>query len=122
MCLCILAPKAANPEPDFVDAGAAFSGDFIFVCDGFAFIDGMVENGRSVFAYLMTHAPSTSLWGKDVSWLGATHGEDIPYVLGSPFMLDVDDLGKLMAGGFNAEEVEMAQQVMKYWTNFAKTG
>ena len=78
-----------------------------------------------MYPYLMTHRPSHSLWGKNMTGLGPTHGEDIAYVFGTPFLFDDDadeEKDYYLIGRFNDEEVDMSLQIIKYWSNFGKTG
>ena len=83
----------------------------------------LARAGRRVYTYLVTHVPSHSIFGP-YTWLGSAHGEEIPYVMGSPFMFDPDvQTDYRMSGRFGSQdEVEMSLQMMKYWSNFAKTG
>ena len=99
-------------------------GDFFFHCPTFSISEELSGAGNPVYTYRMTHVPGTSMWGKNLTWLGATHAEDIPYVFGSPFMLESADPDEnyQLIGHFNEDEIEMSKQVMKYWSNFAKTG
>eukprot|EP00057_Strongylocentrotus_purpuratus_P032232 XP_787009.3 PREDICTED: cholinesterase 1-like [Strongylocentrotus purpuratus] len=113
-------------EPDYRDAAANFLGDSVFLCPTFDFTQLLAQAGKTVFSYLMTHRPSHSVWGKNMTGLGPTHGEDVAYVFGAPFMYDNDaddeDQDCYLVGRFNVEEVEVSIQMMKYWSNFGKTG
>lgn len=111
-------------EPEYTDVIVGCMGDFFFLCPSFEAADHLSAAGLPTYKYIMSHRPSVSIWGKVMTWLGATHGEDLPYTLGSPFMLDIFDPDQsfLLTGLFNDEEVELAMQVMRYWSNFAKTG
>lgn len=53
------------------------------------------------------------------SWITAAHGDELPFVLGYPFMGTKDCL---FPYSFTDRDREVSMKVMKYWTNFAKTG
>ncbi|XP_041479634.1 cholinesterase 1-like [Lytechinus variegatus] len=116
--------EMVKAEPEYSDVAADFMGDYFFVCPNFLAADQLSDAGITTYSYMMTHRPSVSMWGKQIEWLGATHGEDLPYTLGNPFMLESLDPehNLFLIGLFNEQEVEMAIQIMKYWSNFAKTG
>ncbi|XP_030830218.1 cholinesterase 1 [Strongylocentrotus purpuratus] len=111
-------------EPEYTDVIVDCMGDFFFLCPSFEAADHLSAAGLPTYKYIMSHRPSVSIWGKGMTWLGATHGEDIAYTFGAPFLLDIldPDQSYLLTGLFNEEEVELAVQVMRYWSNFAKTG
>ncbi|XP_071495054.1 acetylcholinesterase-like [Diadema antillarum] len=113
--------QLANPESDHTDSVIDSTSDFLMLCPTMHFAT-KYSAVNPTYVYLMTHAPSASIWNKDIKWMGATHGEDIPYVFGSALMRAADDDESFMSGRFTDEEVEMSRQIMKYWTNFAKTG
>ncbi|XP_070546599.1 fatty acyl-CoA hydrolase precursor, medium chain-like [Ptychodera flava] len=98
---------------DYSDALSQQLGDFYFICPADASARAYAKAGFKVYKYHMTHVPSKTLW--PVKWIKATHAEDIPFVFGWHF---VDGLNWTIS----KEEVEMTLKVMKYWTNFAKTG
>ncbi|ELK07322.1 Bile salt-activated lipase [Pteropus alecto] len=47
------------------------------------------------------------------SWVGADHGNDIPYVFGKPFATPL---------GYGAQDRAVSKTVIAYWTNFARNG
>lgn len=114
----------SKAEPEYTDVVVNYMGDSYFVCPNFDAADHLSAAGLSTYSYIMTHRPSVSMWGKKLKWLGATHGEDLSYTLGNPFMLEsLDPESDLfLIGLFDEQEVELALQIMKYWSNFAKTG
>ncbi|XP_071493574.1 acetylcholinesterase-like [Diadema antillarum] len=113
-----------NPdERNYVDVAIGFFGDNVFACPSIELANRLVEAGRIVYPYIMTHEPSHSWWSSDAKWMGATHAEDIAYVFGSPLLIAADDDGPSEGRGrFNEAEVGISRQIMKYWSNFAKTG
>lgn len=113
----------SSPEPDYVDVIANNIGDSIFACPTVTLAEQMAKAGRNLFLYWMTHQPSHSFLGRPMTGLGATHGEDLAYVFGTPFLLEKEDPEDFyMVGRFNEEEVGVSLQMMKYWSNFGKTG
>ncbi|XP_071494932.1 acetylcholinesterase-like [Diadema antillarum] len=114
----------SNPEANFIDPLCDLAGDNFFLCPAFSYARQLSAAGLNVYSYVMTHRPSHSIWGRDKTWMGATHGEDIAYVFGSPFGVDSEDkeADYFLIGRFTEEEVEISQQIIKYWSNFAKTG
>nr|XP_054759223.1 acetylcholinesterase-like [Lytechinus pictus] len=93
-----------------------------FTCSENAFSSLMSTAGKTVYNYNMTHIPSHSALGP-LKWAGATHVEDIPYVFGSPLLRGREEGPKGMSGFFNgAEEAGLSRQIMRYWSNFAKSG
>ncbi|XP_037574864.2 acetylcholinesterase-1 isoform X1 [Dermacentor silvarum] len=62
------------------------AGEGLFVCASNFFAEVAADQGLPVYRYVFAHRPSYSLWPR---WYGATHGDDVPFVLGSlPFYGD----------------------------------
>lgn len=74
------------------------------------------DTGGNTYQYVFTHQPSYS-WIRDrPAWLeGANHCDEEPFVFGLNAMYPDDHVKP-------AEELFLSEQVMKYWSNFAKTG
>ncbi|XP_070571153.1 cholinesterase 1-like [Ptychodera flava] len=68
---------------------------------------------QRVYLYHYTHQPSRSIY--DIAWMKAAHGELQQYLFGFHLMEGWD-------WNITDEEAEMSLRIMKYWTNFAKTG
>ena len=51
------------------------------------------------------------------AWHTTDHGADELYMFGTPF-----GSSALIDGPWQEEDKEMSKTMMKYWTNFAKTG
>ncbi|XP_072175903.1 acetylcholinesterase-like [Diadema setosum] len=115
-----------SAETDHAEGVIQFLGDVNMMCPTFALADDLAGAGRTVFAFVMDHVPSHSLWGSNYTWLGAAHGEDIIYVLGTPFALSTepgeDDRYNLIGRFEGDAEIEISIQMVRYWSTFAKTG
>ncbi|CAH2324157.1 liver carboxylesterase 2-like [Pelobates cultripes] len=48
----------------------------------------------------------------------ADHGDELLYVIGAPFLSDME----LLSGDMTDEEEALSKNVMKYWANFARNG
>ncbi len=51
-------------------------------------------------------------------WAGGVHGDDMTYVFGAPLTDGIDPF----TSTFTRSERMLTEAVMRYWTNFAKTG
>ncbi|XP_072173624.1 cholinesterase-like [Diadema setosum] len=114
---------ADDPEGDQWRSGIDFMGDTHFACPAEAMHKAHAAFGDAVFTYYMTFVPTKSIYslgGLEVpSWFGAGHADDIPLVFGWVFTPEMR-----IYAGFNVTEAEAAlsAKVMKFWTNFAKSG
>ncbi len=55
----------------------------------------------------------------------STHGSELPFVFGIPLLSSAhedDPVWPHMGHAFDQEDAKVAREVVKYWTNFAKTG
>lgn len=68
------------------------------------------EEGNNVYMYLYTHRSKGNPWP---NWTGVMHGDEINYVFGEPLNPGLN---------YTDEEKGFSKKIMKYWTNFAKTG
>uniref|UniRef100_K1QHR6 Carboxylic ester hydrolase n=1 Tax=Magallana gigas TaxID=29159 RepID=K1QHR6_MAGGI len=72
---------------------------------------------RHTYKYLFTHR---SPFGRPIPWVpGAAHGDELAYVFGFPSSMQT---GPSFQNTLPSEEVFLAETIMTYWTNFAKTG
>ena len=85
-------------------------GDFNFICPTVDFAMVYANAGMSVYYYVFTHRSSTHHWGK---WMGVMHGDEINFIFGEP----LDD-----SKGYTHHEKVFSRKVMKYFSDFAKTG
>ncbi|XP_070551022.1 acetylcholinesterase-like [Ptychodera flava] len=100
-----------SDDANYARALSQMTGDELFVCPTDLSARAYSEAGSKVYRYFMTHVPATSVW--PMPWSGAAHAEDIQFVFGYHF---------LNYTIMPQDEVNMTLQIMKYWTNFAKTG
>ncbi|XP_070550997.1 acetylcholinesterase-like [Ptychodera flava] len=104
---------ADSEDADYVEALSQTNGDLYFVCPADLSARAHFQAGSKVYKYLMTHTPAQSLF--KMKWLKATHAEDVPFVFGYHF-------DSAMNWTMPDDEVTLTLKIMKYWTNFAKTG
>ncbi|GCB68184.1 hypothetical protein scyTo_0000838 [Scyliorhinus torazame] len=72
--------------------------------------DFIAKATKDVYVYYFTRHPNASV---SPEWMGAGHGDELVFVFGVPIT------GGPLVG---KEELDLSQQIMSYWTNFAKTG
>ena len=115
--------KTDDPEADYFDPWKNYVGDAWFSCPGVLEARGHAKAAQyNVYQYSFTHVPSISWFMINETfgpkWLAAGHGEDIPFVFGYPF----DPPENFEYHEYLEEEMELSFNMIKYWTNFAKTG
>jgi carboxylesterase type B len=84
-------------------------GDYAFKCPVVDFAREYAKQGHDVYMYNFKHVTSANPWP---AWLGAMHGYEIDHVFGAP-------LNESRA--YSEQEKRLSTQMLKYWTNFAKT-
>lgn len=92
------------------DALDKMVGDHHFTCNVNEFAHKYAESGNTVYMYLYTHRSRGNPWPR---WTGVMHGDEINYVFGEPLN---------PALNYVQEEKDFSRKIMRYWTNFAKTG
>ncbi|XP_023240592.1 acetylcholinesterase-like [Centruroides sculpturatus] len=106
----ILEFKYKNESNTYVDALDKLVGDLYFTCPVNELMNGFANaNLSNLYMYLFTHRSSKNPWPK---WMGVMHGDEIPYVFGQPFLNE----------NYTDEEKDLSLAMIKYWSNFAKTG
>lgn len=85
-------------------------GDCHFTCHVNHFAYTYASAGEMVYMYYFTHRYSSNPWPE---WMGVLHGDEIVFTFGEPFKPGLN---------YTESERELSRQMMKYWTNFAKTG
>ena len=85
-------------------------GDCYFVCHTNSYAHIYASEGENVYYYYFTERYKSNPWPE---WMGTLHGDEILFTFGQA----------LKAGqNFTNAEKELSTVMMKYWTNFAKTG
>ncbi|XP_071495067.1 cholinesterase 1-like [Diadema antillarum] len=71
------AEELSDPDRNYFDMVAEQFGDNYFLCPSFVLAERLSARGNAVYMYVMSHVPSHSFWGKDITWMGATHVDDL---------------------------------------------
>lgn len=78
------------------------------------------KGGNNVYKYLFNHLPGNTFYnipGLSWPWKGIAHVEDIPFVFGKPFSgLHLPNVT------YSEEDKKLSLDMMRYYTNFAKSG
>ncbi|PIK40998.1 putative cholinesterase 2 [Apostichopus japonicus] len=116
---------ADETDADYLEAFNRQVTDETFVAPTDAFLryyTSSSKGGTTAYSYHMTHAPSVSAWQINLigpRWMEATHCEELQFVFGWPFL---DEVQNWKSKNLNSNEKTLSVQIMKNWTNFAKTG
>ncbi|XP_077862011.1 acetylcholinesterase-like [Saccoglossus kowalevskii] len=102
-----------TPKENYTSAFVSIFSDEAIVCPTNTLAHAMSKSGSNVYLYQMSYSASRSMWGFD--WTKAAHGDDLQFVFGWHFRSQND-------WQMSPEDVDVSLQMMKYWTNFAKTG
>ncbi|XP_035782837.1 acetylcholinesterase-like isoform X2 [Anopheles albimanus] len=100
-------PDNPNSNRDALDK---MVGDYHFTCNVNEFAQRYAEEGNNVYMYLYTHRSKGNPWPR---WTGVMHGDEINYVFGEPLNPTL---------GYTDDEKGFSRKIMRYWSNFAKTG
>ncbi|KAL7668482.1 hypothetical protein ACOME3_009184 [Neoechinorhynchus agilis] len=106
---------ASNDTINALQIGRA-AGDFHFSCPTIKFSDYLSNQGSPVFFYFFSHClsyrgRSVEAWPK---WMGVLHADEILFIFGDPFSSNIRH--------YTDEEIRLSRSLMRYWTNFAKSG
>lgn len=111
---------ADDPEANYFYDYIAVQTDEAFACPSVDFARYYAENGQDVYLYDFTHLPNQTVWTSELAspgWKGVAHAEDLQFIFGyhfNPYLTLWDNMP--------LEEVDFTVDVMRYYTNFAKTG
>lgn len=92
------------------EAMSAVVGDHNVVCPAAQLAGRLAAQGARVYAYIFEHRASTLSWPL---WMGVPHGYEIEFIFGLPLDPSLN---------YTVQERIFAQRLMRYWTNFARTG
>ncbi len=84
--------------------------DLLFVCPSQIMADVYTAVGESVYFYEFTDNFESY---PVPDWVGVPHGHDVFFMLGAPYFYPEY---------FTEEETVLSYEMMKHWSNFAKTG
>ena len=85
-------------------------GDCHFVCHVNEFAHVYAEAGLNVYMYYFTQRYMSNPWPK---WMGVLHGDEIIFVFGEALKPGLN---------YTSKEKQLSREMMRYWTNFAKSG
>jgi acetylcholinesterase len=85
-------------------------GDCHFTCHVNHFGHRYATAGENVYMYYFTERYKSNPWPE---WMGVLHGDEILFTMGEVLK---------SGGNFTNDEKELSRKMMKYWTNFAKSG
>ena len=86
------------------------TGDHQFTCPVDYFAEYHARNKKNVFLYRYKHVNKFHHWPL---WAGSMHADEIEFIFGHP-------LAKKQP--YSEKQIEFSKQMMRYWTNFARTG
>ncbi|XP_030837202.1 acetylcholinesterase-like [Strongylocentrotus purpuratus] len=115
---------SSEPDGDFFRSFVDVETDVYYACTTDKVLRAHDSTGRKIYKYVFTHEPTKSFFQfRDIipstPWLKAGHGEELAFVFGFPF---IDELYLVRGHNVTEEEKALSVQMMRYWTNFAKTG
>ena len=85
-------------------------GDCHFICHVNYFGHNYAIAGENVYMYYFTQRYSSNPWPR---WMGVLHGDELIFTFGDPLKPGLN---------YTYEEKDLSREMMRYWTNFAKTG
>jgi para-nitrobenzyl esterase len=92
-------------------------GDFLFLCPGRTLLRLIDSNHGSSYQYFFVHTPSF-LTEQNKLYMGAFHMAEIFYAFNNPY----DNFLNYKNSSFTQNEVVLANQMLDFWTSFAKQG
>ncbi|KAL5019675.1 hypothetical protein ScPMuIL_002567 [Solemya velum] len=103
----------ASRRKDYSEIIEDLGGDYFFKCPMVELnweYARMSTNAESVYVYSFEHRLSNNPWPE---WMGVMHGYELELVFGAPFR---------NTSKYTVAERELSARMMRFWTNFAKTG
>ncbi|KAL3878502.1 hypothetical protein ACJMK2_030846 [Sinanodonta woodiana] len=105
--------RLASERGSYIDILDDAGGDRSFKCptiDLARYYKTAFGTSQSVYMYSFEHRTSVVTWPE---WMGVIHGYELDLVFGEPFRENTT---------YTVEEKILSDNIMKYWTNFAKYG
>ncbi|XP_072043128.1 acetylcholinesterase-like [Amphiura filiformis] len=102
-----------NSDRNYLDDLNKILTDVHFVCSGNMVTEALAKAGRQVYRYRLNHVSSMTFF--NTTWEGAIHCSDLLFTFGAHFNKGSDIR-------LTEEEVDMTVKVIRYWSNFAKSG
>lgn len=101
--------------PDQRDVMTSLSTDFVFGCSSRkVFRDEVADNNTNIWMYIYDHAFSFDGWGNITFCQGhVCHGSELPILFHT---------AGLVGFKYTPAELVLSDQMLAYWTNFAKSG
>ncbi|KAF5282151.1 hypothetical protein FQR65_LT02848 [Abscondita terminalis] len=99
-----------NDSDAIMDALDKRIGDQHFTCPINEVARAYAEADNDVYVYYYQHKSDKHYWPK---WAGSTHTDELPFIFGTPLNPET---------GYSSDQIDLSRRMIKYWTNFAKTG
>ncbi|CAH1790987.1 unnamed protein product, partial [Owenia fusiformis] len=111
-------PQKKPTEDELTLAIARMFGDSVLSIPVLRTANALKEIGADVFVYELSHSPLHLRFHGRPAYIKADHGDDIFYMFGiSKSPMNTDDTFL-----WDDNDVIIENQMLKYWTNFGKTG
>lgn len=99
-----------DDDKNYIDVLDQVLGDSMFSCGVTEFADQYIGSGKDVYMYVFNHRTSANPWPE---WAGVMHGYEIDHIFGAPLNKSIS---------YSEQERLLSLKMLKYWTNFAKSG
>ncbi len=107
-----LTPQYGAPSSDNSARYTQMFTDYVFTCSNHVLAEKAATSPRSLHIYQFTQHSAFNLSGVPACADMVCHTDELPYVFHS---------ASLLGFTFTAADNELSEQMMTYWTNFAKT-
>ncbi|CAH1787164.1 unnamed protein product [Owenia fusiformis] len=110
-------PQENPTDDDLILAMSRLTGDQMLTIPTLRSANKFKEIGANVFVYELNHSPLQLNQGRP-KYIKADHGDDLCYMFG----FSKNPLNTEATIIWNDDDLILEKQMLKYWTNFAKTG
>ncbi|CAH1794497.1 unnamed protein product, partial [Owenia fusiformis] len=111
-------PQENPTEDELTLVMSRLTGDFMLIAPTLQTAHLFKEIGANVFVYELSHSPLQMRNHGRPEYIKADHGDDIMYMFGFP----KSPLGPEEGIVWDDDDLILENQMLKYWTNFGKTG